>query len=177
MRPPESFLGQPIRNLQTMLRVIFQNNNNVRPIVPDGIYGAETKSAVTYFQKTNGIPATGITDERTWNAIERAYLPARTDCCKAQPLQIDLNSGQIIKKGEADLSVYLVQGMLAGMNQIYQNILMPGFSGVLDKATQDSILSFQSLNGIPETGELDKTTWRYLVLQYPLAMVKTRLIE
>ena len=41
MRPPESFLNQPIRSLQTMLRVIAENNPAHERIIPDGIYGPE----------------------------------------------------------------------------------------------------------------------------------------
>ena len=37
MRPPESFVGQPIRNLQTMLQVIAQNDPSYTAIIPDGI--------------------------------------------------------------------------------------------------------------------------------------------
>ena len=42
MRPSESFLGQPIRSLQTMLRVIAENDPSHVRIVPDGIYGPES---------------------------------------------------------------------------------------------------------------------------------------
>ena len=46
MRPPESFVGQPIRSLQTMLRVIAENDPSHPTLVPDGIYGPETVDAV-----------------------------------------------------------------------------------------------------------------------------------
>ena len=50
MREPESFIGQPIRSLQTMLRVIAENDPSHERIIPDGIYGPETVSAVSTFQ-------------------------------------------------------------------------------------------------------------------------------
>ena len=40
---------------------------------------------------------------------------------------------------------------------------------VLDAATADSLASFQALNDLPVTGELDKVTWKHLALHFPLA--------
>ena len=47
MRPLSSFVGQPIRSLQTMLRVIAEDDPTHLRIVPDGIYGPETAAAIT----------------------------------------------------------------------------------------------------------------------------------
>ena len=51
MRPLSSFVGQPIRSLQTMLRVIAEDDPSHLRIVPDGIYGPETTAAVSTFQR------------------------------------------------------------------------------------------------------------------------------
>ena len=50
MRPDETLVGQPIRSLQTMLRIIAEANPKHPSVVPDGIYGPDTIRAVTYFQ-------------------------------------------------------------------------------------------------------------------------------
>ena len=50
MRPLSSFVGQPIRSLQTMLRVIAEDDPTHLRIVPDGIYGPETTAAVSTFR-------------------------------------------------------------------------------------------------------------------------------
>ena len=71
MRPPESFVEQPVRSLQTMLRVIAEDDKSLPTVIPDGIYGPTTANAVTMFQRREGIPATGnvetegITDQAT----------------------------------------------------------------------------------------------------------------
>ena len=168
MRPPQSFIGQPIRDLQTMLRVLMQNDGVADPLVPDGIYGPATMAAVSAFQRVHGIPPTGVTDQRTWNAVVAAYRPARTDYVKAQPLEILLNPGQVIRRGDSSPHMFLVQGMLAALSQVYATVSRPGLTGLLDDATADSLSSFQQLSGLPATGNLDKITWKNLVLQYPL---------
>ena len=62
MRPPESFVWQPVRSLQTMLQVIAQNDPDYVSVIPDGIYGPETIRAVAAFQRRHMLPVTGITD-------------------------------------------------------------------------------------------------------------------
>ena len=169
MRPSESFLGQPIRSLQTMLRVIAEDDPTHAKIVPDGIYGPETMSAVSAFQRRHGLQVTGITDQPTWEAIVAVYEPALTRVDEAEPLQIVLNPGQILRRGERHPNVYLLQGILAVLAEVYESIQKPGLTGILDNATSDALTSFQYLSGLPMTGELDKLTWKHLALQYPMA--------
>ena len=169
MRPPESFIGQPIRSLQTMLRVIAENDPSHVRIVPDGIYGPETVRAVSAFQRKHGLPVTGVTDLPTWEAVVAVYEPALIEQDAAYPLHIVLNPKQIIRKGERHPHIYVVQGMLSAMAEVYQSIGQPSLTGLLDEATSDAIASFQALSGLPMTGTLDKQTWKHLALQYPLA--------
>lgn len=169
MRPVESFVGQPIRSLQTMLRVIAQHDSAHPDVIPDGIYGPETVAAVSAFQQLHALPVTGIADQTTWEAIVEIYNPAYVNIVAAYPLEIVLNPGQIIRKGERNCHLYLVQGMLTTLAEIYHSVSQPTMSGLLDEATTESIASFQVLSGLPMTGHLDKHTWKHLVLQYPLA--------
>ena len=169
MRPGESFISQPIRSLQTMLRVIAEQDPSHETLVPDGIYGPETVSAVAVFQRQHGLPVTGITDQDTWDAIHASYEPALISISEAEPLNIILNANQVIRRGERHPHLYLVQGMLMLLADVYESIGRPSMSGILDEMTADSLASFQSLNGLPMTGQLDKRTWKHLALHYPLA--------
>ena len=169
MRPPESFVGQPIRSLQTMLRVIAENDPSHVRIIPDGIYGPETVWAISVFQRKHGLPVTGVTDQPTWEAVVAVYEPALIEQDSAYPLDIILNPGQVIRKGERSPHLYLVQAMLLVLSQVYKSVGEPSQTGILDEPTADSLASFQGLSGLPMTGNLDKHTWKHLVLQYPLA--------
>ena len=169
MRPDSSFVGQPIRSLQTMLRVIAEDDPRHMTVVPDGIYGPETLQAVSLFQMIHGIPVTGMTDEDTWNAIVNVYTPARTRMDEAEPLFIVLDPGQIIQKGEQHPHVHLVQAILTVLSEAHESISQPTRSGILDDTTSDSLASFQYMANLPMTGELDKVTWKHLALHYPLA--------
>ena len=84
MRPGESFVEQPVRSLQTMLRVIAEDDPRLPTVIPDGIYGPTTMIAVTAFQRREGIPITGIADENTWTQIVAAYETALIRIGKAK---------------------------------------------------------------------------------------------
>ena len=168
MRPSDSFIGQPIRSLQTMLRVLAEDDPRLPTVVPDGIYGPTTMQAVSAFQRQNGLPVTGIVDQSVWEAIVAAYEPALIRVGKAEPIEILLEPGQIIVLGERSPYVYLLQGMLAQLSADHAGILLPGFGGVLDGETSESLRGFQQLAGLPVTGTLDKVTWYHLVRQFTL---------
>lgn len=168
MRPPESFIGQPVRSLQTMIRVIAQNDPDQPSLVPDGIYGVQTTGAVSAFQRNHGLPATGVTDQATWEAIVAEYEPAIVIAGPAQPLEIILDS-EPLPRGSNDPNIYVVQAVLKVLSDAYSSITPPGFSGILDEATSISLVSFQEMTGLPQSGQLDKGTWKRLALHYPLA--------
>ena len=173
MRPAESFIGQPIRSLQTMLRVIAEDDPSHLRLIPDGIYGPETVAAITRFQQKQGLPVTGVTDQRTWDAIVESYTPALVRQDSAWPLYILMDPGQVIRRNERHPNIYLIQGILAALSEIYGSISPPALTGTLDEATAEALTAFQQLSGLPETGHADKITWKHLALQYPLASAQT----
>ena len=168
MRPEESFVGQPVRSLQTMLRIIAEDDPSLPTVIPDGIYGPATMIAVTAFQRRAGIPVTGIADENTWAMIAQAHEPALTRIGKAEPIEILLEPGEIILIGQHSPYIYLTQGMLMQLSQDHAEIQSPGFDGTLGLDTSDSLKSFQQLSGLPPTGTLDRITWKHLVRQFTL---------
>ena len=168
MRPEESFIEQPIRSLQTMLRVIAEDDPGLPSVIPDGIYGPGTMVAVTAFQRREGLPITGITDEITWERIVAAYEPARTRIDKAEPIEILLEPGEIIALGQSSPYIYLLQSMLIQLAKDNGSINRPPHTGVLDNETYRSVKAFQDLAGLPVAGTLDRITWKHLVRQFTL---------
>jgi peptidoglycan hydrolase-like protein with peptidoglycan-binding domain len=169
MRPEESFLQQPVRSLQTMLRVLAEHDDKYQPVVPDGIYSTNTASAVSNFQRIHGLPVTGVTDQDTWDRIVAEYEPALILVDAAQPVEIILNPNEILRKGSESPYLYVAQALLQALSESYGSVSRPSMSGKLDRATSDSLSSFQGLLGLPMTGELDKHTWKHLALHFPLA--------
>ena len=169
MRPDDSFVAQPVRSLQTMLRVIREDAGYTDNVIPDGIYGSSTMEAVSQFQREHGLPVTGVTDLQTWETILAQYEPALIRTEAAEPLQLILNPGQVLRRGEYHPYLFLIQAMLAALADVYGSVPPPQMTGILDLATAEAVSAFQYLSALPETGEVDKITWKHLALQYPLA--------
>lgn len=169
MKPEESFLNQPIRSLQTMLRVLAEQDSRHETLIPDGIYGPATQSAVSRFQRLHGLPVTGITDQLTWEQIVAEYEPALIRIAEAQMLDVILEPNQEIRRGQRHPHIYIVQAILSVLEDAYQSIGPVSHNGLLDEATANAIAAFQGLQNLPMTGNLDKVTWKALALQYPQA--------
>jgi len=169
MRPGESFVEQPIRSLQTMLRVIAEDDARLPTVVPDGVYGPTTMQAVSAFQRQYGLPVTGITDQATWDQIVAIYEPALIRIGPAEPIEILLEPGEVFRLGDSNAYIYLLQSILTQLANDNPSISPPDHNGVLDDPTSQALAAFQLLAGLPPTGELDKTTWKYLVKQFTLS--------
>lgn len=169
MRPDSSFIEQPVRSLQTMLRVISLDDSRYHNLIPDGIYGTDTFNAVTAFQRQNNIPITGITDQQTWDAIAAVYEDALIRVGKADRVEILLEPGIVFTLGDSDPHIYLMQAMLAQLADDHMQIPHPAHTGVLDHETIRSLRSFQKFAGLAETGDADRVTWKHLSKQFTLS--------
>ena len=177
MRPMESFVGQPIRSLQTMLRVIAEDDSRHPTVVPDGIYGPTTMNSVTAFQRLNNLPITGITDQNTWDKIVEIYEDALIRVGPAEYIEIIMDPGEIFRIGDSNAYIYLLQSILVQLSKDNPSISPPLHNGVLDNSTSEALAAFQLLAGLPPTGELDKITWKYLVKQFTLSASRERTRE
>ncbi|MBE7001995.1 MAG: peptidoglycan-binding protein [Ruminococcaceae bacterium] len=169
MKPGESFVEQPIRSLQTMLRIIAEDDPRLPTLVPDGIYGPTTMNSVTAFQRLYSLPITGITDSATWEQIVEVYESALVRIGKAEPIEIIMEPGEVFRVGDSNAYIYLLQSMLTHLSNENPSISQPDHNGVLDNPTSEALAAFQFLAGLPPTGELDKITWKYLVKQFTLS--------
>ena len=167
MIPVVPLAASPIQALQIMLRRILTEYRT--RLVPDGIFGEETRGAVSEFQRRNGLPVTGAADQETWDVLVPIYRNALVVDGKAEPLQIVLQPGQTIAPGERNLHVYLVQAMLQALGQCYANASPPAVTGVLDASTQRAVRSLQALFGHEQTGVIDHRFWAYLTRLYTLS--------
>ena len=169
MRPEESFIGQPVRSLQTMLRLISLADPAIPTVIPDGIYGPQTMTAVSAFQRKYGIPVTGITDQYTWEQILSVAKPAKVRFGKAEPIEILIEPDAVFRAGDTGPYLYLAQTLLTQLALDAPSIIAPKHTGVLDRQTADALAAFQTLAGLEETGELDRITWQQLSRQFTLS--------
>ena len=125
-------------------------------------------AAVTEFQRRANLPLTGITDQRTWDQIVQSYEEALIRVDKAEPIEIIMDPGQVFRLGDEGPYIYLMQTLLIWLSQDHEQITQPQHTGTFDAETQAALAAFQLLAGLPETGELDKITWKHLSKHFTL---------
>ena len=168
MRPRESFVGYPVRSLQTMLRVLAEQDYSLPAVISDGIYGPTTMQAVAVFQRKSELPSTGVVDEATWNRIADAYDTAIVDIEQSESIEILIDPGQVFRLGDSSPYIYLLQSILLQLSNDHITIPAPTHTGVLDAETVESLKQFQQLANLEQNGQLDKLTWKHLSKHFTL---------
>ena len=158
----EFFMGRAVTSLQTMLRTISMCRSEIPAVIPDGIYGPATGKAVAAFQRLAGLPATGITDYATWEAVRREYAQAAVEMEPAAPLDIVLQPNQVIAAGSRNLHVLLIQAMLHNIHCVYGNMEDCSLTGVCDEQTVKALKCLQHSCGMQESGLMTKSLWQLL---------------
>ena len=67
-------IGDKVSQLQRQLARIALNYPAIGSIAVDGVYGQHTADAVKNFQQIFNLPATGVTDYKTWYKISQIYV-------------------------------------------------------------------------------------------------------
>ena len=161
-----NYIGKPIRSLQTMLRTLALVNEELEALVPDGIYGENTKRAVTSFQRAYALPQTGETDLETWEMIVEAFDHHRIDNGYASPLHFHLQPGQIILPGEENQHLYARNGVLQALSKIYHSMPMAESGSTHTDYGTDAVRWVQERSNLEPTGCIDRQTWRMIAGLY-----------
>lgn len=155
-----------IREIQTYLRRIAQDDSDIPLIVVDGIYGPETTEAVTAFQEKYGLNPTGTVNLETWNRIVAQYLKVIGENASPLPVSPFPSADYVLRPGDTGSLVGLVQVMLNSIAYSFSNIQEVAVSGNYDDETRDAVRVFQEKAQLPPTGEVDRTTWDFLARFY-----------
>lgn len=155
-----------IYELQSFLRYIAEHTSGMPTVIPDGIYGPETRAAVKAFQSKAGLPQTGEADLATWTEIVDTY-----DSLKRQHILPRWISGYPLeiphlKEGDDFEEIYLLQIMLRRIAKIFKNISMPDLTGVYDVKTSKAVEDFSRLYGKESRGKVNRELWNILTDTY-----------
>lgn len=151
-----------IPDLQEMLRVLAPDEGPFE----EGVYGTHTQEAVRHFQQAHGLQATGAVDPKTWNELKHAYQNELIDRQPAAPLEIIMQPHQVMEKGCENTNVYLVQAMIKALDQYIPALPAVEVTGRLDGKTERAVKWLQACFDLPQSGDIDKNTWRFLAHEY-----------
>ena len=157
-----------IRELQKYLYFISLNDPDIPKVVPDGIYGSVTRDAVTAFQKKAGLPATGVVDKITWDAIVKEYNALSASCCEPDPLYVFPSSKYVVKVGERSDTVSVIQIILRCLSGEYAFKVVITVSGVYTDRDARAVKVIQQIHGLEQSGCVDVKTWNAIASDYRL---------
>ena len=142
--------SQHIYDLQTCLRRL-QQERGVSPLVPDGIYGAETAEAVRAHQRECGLPVTGRVDRETWDSIYAAAAQLFAADTPPAAVLFFPRSG-VLAPGSRGRAVFVLQLILATAAPHYANTAPVPLTGEYDPETAAAVRLMQGVFILPQTG-------------------------
>ncbi|MBO5882958.1 MAG: peptidoglycan-binding protein [Clostridia bacterium] len=154
-----------VLNLQKYIRRISYSDNRIPRVPLDGIYGSETRRAVSEFQRSASLPDTGITDKNTFDAIYSKYLILKSGDTGDLILAIP-KKDYVLRIGDSHSMVSILQILLSEVSPIYDVSLSSNPSGVFDEETERAVKAMQKIFGLTETGVTDAILWQYLADAY-----------
>jgi len=165
-----------IRLLKIQLNRIGQNYPAIPVIINDTIfYDKELEDAVKVFQKTFSLPVTGEVNSATWYKIKYYYNAVKkissiySEGVKLS--EVELKYPKELKLGSTGIGVLELNYYLNAI-ACYDTIFIPVNGDTFSTDTESNILTFQEKYKIPETGEVDITTWNKIREVY-MSYIKT----
>jgi peptidoglycan hydrolase-like protein with peptidoglycan-binding domain len=161
--------GGSVVTVQYFLTLLSRFVDFLPDIAIDGIYGTATANAVSSFQRYKGLPITGETDERTWESLYSAYKGV-VDYLDEENQLLDVPTqpypGVVLKRGDVGPSVRIFKEYLAYIGRVFFEAQPLPVNNIFDLRTQNAVKEFQRIFELPESGQVDQTTWNTIADVY-----------
>ena len=157
------FSDSPVYDLQTCLWRLSALYPSIPRIIPDGIFGPETKSSVQAFQREFGLNPTGQVEEETWRVLFSAFQEANRFQSLPGAFCLFRRPAGGYGLGDVGDIVYMLQVFINALAKKYNNIPAVPVDGVYQGETLAGVQAFQACCGIDPTGVTNQETWERLV--------------
>ena len=152
--------GTGVIALQYFLTFIAEFNDFIPQVAIDGSFGPQTTNAVKQFQRSVGLPETGIVDKTTWDSLYSSFLtkynslPAeyRTSATAPYP-------GEPLTIGSSGESVTTLQRYLQLIGRTFPEIPEVEITGTFDIQTLNAVNAYAREFGLPERGDVNYVLW------------------
>ncbi len=156
-----------VQTVQYFLNVLSAYYNTIPSVDINGVLDTQTRTSIMEFQRTMGLPITGIVDEATWNSMYNSVVGILDTL---PPSAIALPSllwpGTVYQLGSEGPNVYLIQQYLSYISSVLEGIPPAEPDGIYGPETEQAVREFQEYFGIDVTGVVDQYTWNRIVLIY-----------
>ena len=157
--------GAQVAAVQYYLSYLAQTFYPAIPnLVPDGIFGAQTRSAVLAFQNLFKLTADGIVGPATWAQLEKQFETAYDDNNPGS--YFGAYPGVVLREGNRGLRVQQLQYYLLYLSYSYSAIPRIRADGIYGPATTAAVRAFQAKFGLAQDGVVGLNTWTELYSIY-----------
>jgi peptidoglycan hydrolase-like protein with peptidoglycan-binding domain len=154
---------QVVKQIQTYLLANAYQNHDIPKLVINGIYDAPTREAVTTFQRSVGLPPTGVVDYRTW---QRLYEEQKHLSDEGQNSTFTEVQAFPLRLGDTGHPVTVLQSQLGEFSRIYPNVMRPAITGQFGLATADAVRAMQRNYGEYANGVVTVPFWNRMQRDY-----------
>lgn len=156
----EGSRGIGVTTLQYYLDYLSEFYDTIPSLDMDGVFGASTRDAVIAAQNVFGLTPDGVVGEDTWRAIYNAYIGiVRTIPLVYREGNIIPFPGVFLNIGSESDAVRVLQEYLSYISDFYSEIPDVNPTGYFGERTQESVIAFQELFGLPATGTVGPVAW------------------
>ena len=160
--------GEGVSTIQYYLSYIALFVPSVLAATLDGSYGEATAEAVRSFQKTYGLPVTGIVDRATFDSMENVYFGIISEIDYQFRIgRILPFPGRVLREGIEGSDVRVLQEYLNYISQTYSEIPRVTADGVFGPATSAQVRAFKELFNLPGNPErINALSWNAIANIY-----------
>ncbi|MBQ7901057.1 MAG: peptidoglycan-binding protein [Clostridia bacterium] len=163
-----------IESLQTMLRNISGNYEDVPLVVPDGIFGAQTLEAVQAFQQLFGLEPDGVVNFNTWNKIVEISRQVNAENASGMPVLAYNESNEDILPGETIIDLYVIQAMMKALAAVIESFDDIEVTGTHDRPSVDAVKKIQVVVGMDDNGIITVEFYDNLAQLYEVFVSRER---
>lgn len=165
---PGSPNGGGVRMLQGCLNAWLKRHG--KPQLPlDGSFGAKTKEALVAYQRSNELPQTGVADAATWRCLVDTATIETIQPSRRPPLgqpSFDPQAMPELRYGSPHgQEVIKLKELMNAFRRTRNMSTLPTtgqWATSFGPQTQKMVKEFQYLNGLRQTGVVDRKTWEKL---------------
>ncbi|MBM3717783.1 MAG: hypothetical protein FJW53_02275 [Actinobacteria bacterium] len=150
--PGQPGFGDTGMAVESVQRALIANGFTLRGGVT-GVFEANTRRTLRNFQRVVGLRVTGVVDMPTAQVL-RLAAPASTSSIPPAAASFPFTLETLPRRGASGTAVQTVQKTLAATGLAVRG----GIDGFFGRGTTSTILEYQKIKGLVETGLLDEAT-------------------
>lgn len=153
---------EAIRQVQTFLRAVAIEKQNIPLLSVDGIYGEETADAVRAFQKSRSLSVTGRVNYETFTLLYETYEDIETEK-RLSSLSPGIHFP--LKKGDMGEGVYLLHLLLRDLRLYYPDLGRVPLSSVYSSDTEAAVRYLESVFSEKSDGTVSRRLYFRMVTE------------